>query len=121
MQGRVCCQARAGYDITMQGRVSHLEVTVCVLSQRLGGIGACTSTSISISTRVPARPLANPIARRPNISESHSETRVLEYPFSTPFRHTKGYLRVLGGGRASSAGVALGESAHCVHLATNNR
>ena len=36
---------------------------------------------------------------RPNISESHSETRVLEYPFSTTFRHTKGYLRVLGGGR----------------------
>ena len=59
---------------------------------------ACTSTSIS--TRVPARTLANPIARRPNISESHSETRVLEYPFSTPFRHTKGYVRVLGGGRA---------------------
>ena len=27
-----------------------------------------------LSTRVPARPLANPIARRPNISESHSET-----------------------------------------------
>ena len=27
-----------------------------------------------LSTRVPARTLANPIARRPNISESHSET-----------------------------------------------
>ena len=26
------------------------------------------------STRVPARTLANPIARRPNIGESHSET-----------------------------------------------
>ena len=34
------------------------------------------------------------------MSESHSETRVLEYPFSTPFRNAKGYLRVLGGGRA---------------------
>ena len=33
-----------------------------------------------VSTRVPALTLANPIARRPNISESHSETRVLEYP-----------------------------------------
>ena len=43
---------------------------------------ACTSTGIS--TRVPARTLANPIARRPNIRESHSETRVLEYPFSSP-------------------------------------
>ena len=32
---------------------------------------------------------------RPNISESHSETRVLEYPFSTPFRHANGYSRVL--------------------------
>ena len=54
---------------------------------------ACTSTSIS--TRVPARTVANPIARRPNISESHRETRVLERPFSTPLRHTKGYSRVL--------------------------
>ena len=45
-----------------------------------GVVGACTSTS-TISTRVPARTLANPIARRLNISESHSETRVLEYPF----------------------------------------
>ena len=44
---------------------------------------------------VPARTLANTIARRPNISESHSETRVLEYSFSTPFFRTKGYLRVL--------------------------
>ena len=50
---------------------------------------ACTSTSIS--TRVPARTLANPTARRPNMSESHSETRVLEYPFNTP----KGCSRVL--------------------------
>ena len=31
----------------------------------------------SVSTRVPARTLANPMARRPSISESHSETRVL--------------------------------------------
>ena len=29
---------------------------------------------VRLSTRVPARTLANPIARRPNISESHSET-----------------------------------------------
>ena len=34
-------------------------------------------------------------AARPNISESHSETPVLEYPSSTPFPRTKGYLRVL--------------------------
>ena len=33
------------------------------------------------------------------MSESHSETRVLEYPFSTPFTHTKGYSRVLSGGQ----------------------
>ena len=32
------------------------------------------------------------------MSESHRETRVLEYPFSTPFLHTKGYSRVLSGG-----------------------
>ena len=51
-------------------------------------VSDCTSTSIS--TRVPARTLANPIARRPNMSESYSETRVLEYPFSTPFDIQKG-------------------------------
>ena len=27
------------------------------------------------------------------MSKSHSETRVLEYPFSNPAHHTKGYLR----------------------------
>ena len=45
------------------------------------------------------------------MSESHSETRVLEYPFSTPFIHTKGYLRVLGGGRAVAlvGGLTLAE------------
>ena len=43
-----------------------------------------------VSTRVPARTLANPIARR-----AYSGTR-----FSTLCPHTKGYLRVLGGGRA---------------------
>ena len=32
---------------------------------------------------------------RPNIRESQSETRVLEYPLSAPFRRTKGCLRVL--------------------------
>ena len=36
------------------------------------------------------------------MSESHSETRVLEYPLSTPFRHTKVYLRVL---RAEETGL----------------
>ena len=41
------------------------------------------------------------------MSESHSETRVLEYRFSTPFRHTKGYLRVLDGGRALARAVPL--------------
>ena len=49
----------------------------------------------AVSTRVLARTLANSIARCPNISETHSETRVLEYPFSTPFIHTKWYWRVL--------------------------
>ena len=29
------------------------------------------------------------------MSESHCETRVVEYPFSTPLSHSKGYLRVL--------------------------
>ena len=48
------------------------------------------TTYPSFSTRVPARALAHPIARRPNISESHSETRVFVYQFSTPFRHTRG-------------------------------
>ena len=47
-----------------------------------------------VLSRVPARTLANPIARRPNMSESHSETRVLEHPFSPPFRQ---YKRVLKG------------------------
>ena len=62
-------------------------------ARRGGGVGACTSTSIC--TRVPARTLAHPITRRPSMSESHSEMRVLEYPSSTPFSNTKGYLRVL--------------------------
>ena len=49
--------------------------------QRGGGLGE--DPARTVSTRVPARALANPMAGRPNISESHSETRVLEYPFST--------------------------------------
>ena len=32
---------------------------------------------------------------RPSISDSHSETRVLEHPFSSPSPHTEGYARVL--------------------------
>ena len=31
---------------------------------------------------------------------ARSEQHPRKYPFSTPFRHTKGYLWVLGGGRA---------------------
>ena len=37
--------------------------------------------SVRFSTRVPG----------PNISESHSKTRVLEYPLSTPLPHTNEY------------------------------
>ena len=42
------------------------------------------------------------------MSESHSETRVLEYPSSTPFRYTKGYSRVL------SVGYKDGPEALCI-------
>ena len=62
--------------------------------------------AVRFSTRVPAQTLANPIARRPNISESHSQTRVLEYPFSAPFLYTKGYLRVQGRACWSPAAAA---------------
>ena len=83
----------------------HTALTFGVLSPTTR-IAACTSTSIS--TRVPAQTLANPIARRPNFSEPHSETRVLEYPFRAHFTHTKGYSRVLGGGRAWMVLLPLG-------------
>ena len=49
------------------------------------------------------------------MNESHSETRVLEYPFSTLVCHAKGYLRVLGGGRAAGLVAQHGGAVEAHH------
>ena len=95
---------RLGRDLCLDLARVHLrqarQQLQQVVAQRAAD-AACTSTSIS--TRVPARTFANPIARRSNISESHSETRVLEYPFIGPYKRVlKGTLRVQG--RAAGRG-----------------
>ena len=46
----------------------------------------------------PAPSLVLEYCTRPKSSESHSETRVLEYPFRTPLTHRKGTYRYSGRG-----------------------
>ena len=87
------CGNAGGYRPTTaewEGRQLAFDAALAMAKAR----SSPASSSISIGTRVPARTLKHPIARRPNMSESHIETRVLEYPFSTPpFPHTKWYSK----------------------------
>ena len=71
----------AGFLDRVRGMKDNFENEVAQRHYEVGQINAVLKQLAQVSARVPA----------PNIRESHSETRVREYPFSTPFRHTKGY------------------------------
>ena len=71
--------ARLGVMVTQSASTaqSGLEGQEQALRASLRELGAALEQEVAalqVSTRVPAPTLANPIARRPNIGESHSET-----------------------------------------------